>query len=177
MTTLDLAALKRVAEAATQGALDRFWSKVDKQDERGCLCWLGGKTKKGYGCFYFEGKLRLAHRWIFEQWHGHLKPKEMVCHSCDNPSCVNLTHLYRGNNSINMRDCHSKGRMHHQLHPDEILRGSKHGNAKLTEEDVRNIKNRANSGETQLQISLGYGIARTTVNRIVTGKGWKHVRP
>lgn len=45
---------------------ERFWSKVGKADGDGCWLWIGNKTTKGYGKFFFDKKTRQAHRVCWE---------------------------------------------------------------------------------------------------------------
>lgn len=69
----------------------RFWSKVNKGSS--CWTWIGGKTATGYGCFYLNGKLRLAHRVSWEAAYGKIPPRLTIDHLCRNPSCVRPDHL------------------------------------------------------------------------------------
>ena len=115
--------------------MDRFWSKVDKSGK--CWEWTGAKDKDGYGQVKIraisKNNLR-AHR-LSALWAGiisDLTDGHLICHSCDNPSCVNPDHLWRGSPADNAEDRDSKGRGHY---------GEKHPMAKLTEDDVRCIKN------------------------------------
>lgn len=89
--------------------IERFLRFVNKTDS--CWLWTSAKNHKGYGFFWFDGKPRGAHTvslWLFRG----LKPvsDQMVCHHCDNPSCVHPDHLYIGNNSKNMEDMWRRGR-------------------------------------------------------------------
>lgn len=74
--------------------MERFWSKVEKT--RGCWVWTGAKTRDGYGRFRVSGKEVIASRFVYEEEYGELEPGVKVGHTCENPSCVRLDHLYAG---------------------------------------------------------------------------------
>lgn len=85
-------------------------------DENGCHIFDGCKGPKGYGHVRRKnpttGKWRTypAHRWQWIEKHGDLPPDISVCHSCDNPPCINLEHLWIGTNKDNHNDKMAKGR-------------------------------------------------------------------
>lgn len=64
----------------------------------------------GYGRFSVNSKLYLAHRWIFEYYNRPLLAREMVCHTCDMPECINPRHLFAGSSQDNSLDCIAKNR-------------------------------------------------------------------
>lgn len=94
--------------------IDRFWSKVDRFGD--CWLWTGGKNSQGYGSVYLpmpnHGPRRVmqAHRVSFLIAHGPFDIRLMVCHACDNPSCVNPAHLFLGDARDNAMDMSRKGR-------------------------------------------------------------------
>lgn len=55
------------------------------------------------------------------------------------------------------------------------LRGSKQNNAKLTEDEVREIRRLSNEGMRQRDIMIKMGISRSLVCMIVHNKLWKHL--
>lgn len=87
---------------------DRFWEKVQKTDT--CWTWGGSRHYRGYG-FIRSGRTNvLAHRVAWELTNGSIPENMLVCHTCDNTSCVNPEHLFLGSQSDNMRDMTAKGR-------------------------------------------------------------------
>lgn len=87
----------------------RFWRRVDKSGD--CWLWTGGIAANGYGKLSREYKKLYAHRVAHELINGPIPDWMHVCHRCDNPKCVNPTHLFLGTRSDNMQDCLKKGRM------------------------------------------------------------------
>lgn len=74
-------------------------------DPNECINWHKAKLKAGYGLIKADGKLRMVHRFFFEQLtSSKLKRTDFVCHTCNNPSCFNPHHLYLGNGTTNAKD-------------------------------------------------------------------------
>ena len=84
-------------------------------DERGCLIWSGSKTVERYGRLVKKGKRYLASRLTYERFKGRVPDGLEVCHSCDNPPCVNPDHLFLGTTKDNARDRQAKGRGNHEI--------------------------------------------------------------
>ena len=94
-------------------AKQRLLSKLEKTDS----CWLciGRLNKNSYGVIIVNGKQWMAHRLSYAVFKGEIPDGMFVCHSCDNPSCVNPDHLWLGSATDNFRDSESKGRASWQL--------------------------------------------------------------
>lgn len=91
---------------------DRFLQKVFKTES--CWLWVGAVNSKGYGSFTFNGKRILAHRYSYILNKGEIPEGMFICHTCDNPACVNPEHLWIGSPLENMVDMFSKGRQGYQ---------------------------------------------------------------
>ena len=100
----------------TEKRKERFYSKVDKETSTtGCWLWKGSKLPKGYGTvgFAINGcyKIIYAHRFSkFLETNSWGRPNDVCMHICDNPSCVNPSHLLFGTQADNMKDKVSKNR-------------------------------------------------------------------
>lgn len=148
-------------------AIERFWSKVDKNGENGCWIWQGGCNTTGlpYGRFSPTHSLRVsAHRYAWELKHGPIPEGVILCHHCDNARCVNTDHLFPGDNLMNAQDRDRKGRG---------AKGEKHWKAKLTQSQVDEIRRRwADGGISQPQLAREFGVIDNTIYKIVHHKLW-----
>lgn len=150
-------------------AQKRFWNKVLKKSSSECWLWTGCTEKKGHGRFRDENnKLEMAHRYSYRLHKGHIPSGMCICHSCDNPSCVNPYHLWVGTKGDNNKDRASKGRNVNN-------RGSKHGQSRLTEEYVGRIRKGFLAGETQTDLAKKYGVSITAISKVCNRKTWKHI--
>lgn len=94
-----------------QKYIDKFWKKVDKGNKDECWRWAGGtKTPKGYGMLDVNYKKIYAHRVSYMIHFGEIPEGLLVCHKCDNPGCVNPSHLWLGTHTDNLKDASVKGR-------------------------------------------------------------------
>lgn len=146
----------------------RFWGTpeetllhyTERDEVSGCLVWIGGLNDQGYGaCTY-----GLAHRASYRTWVGPIPEGLYVLHHCDNPPCVEPTHLYAGTQADNMRDMDSRDRRRCLPRP-----GEANPAAKLTEAQVLAI--RADT-RPQRAIAKDYGITQAQVSRIVRREVW-----
>jgi hypothetical protein len=99
-----------------------------------------------------------------------------VCHKCDNPNCVNPSHLWLGTAKDNARDMWHKHRANITAAVAHVPRGEQHPHAKLTNEIVRAI--RATHAEGRISkraLARFYGVGHTTVNNVLSGASWQHV--
>lgn len=69
--------------------------------------------KSKYPFVYFSLKLKCvqANRAMWLAHHGEIPKGFFVCHSCDNPKCINIKHLWLGTPKENTRDAMAKGRL------------------------------------------------------------------
>lgn len=106
-----------------------------------------------------------GHRFIYEKFNGPIPPGLVVRHTCDNKMCINPLHLILGTFADNIRDCVERG-----LH----AMGTKNGNAKLTEEQVKSIL--ADRTSKQRQLAEIHKVDRSTISDIKRGSTWKHLQ-
>ncbi len=88
----------------------RFWRKAKRGNPDECWNWTASKCIKGYGFFGLGNVVIRAHRVAFIISTGTSPNPLHVLHRCDNPSCVNPSHLFTGTNTDNVRDSVKKGR-------------------------------------------------------------------
>ena len=78
--------------------------------ENGCWNWTGKQTDLGYGNITVDGRYTRAHRAMYFLLHPDADRNLVVMHKCDNPRCVNPSHLQLGTQQENILDMHAKGR-------------------------------------------------------------------
>jgi hypothetical protein len=144
----------------------RFWDKVRIGD--GCWEWTAHAHISGYGIFRVGRKLEKASRFSWSLANGPIPRGMLVLHRCDNPSCVRPGHLFLGTHQDNADDKMAKGRH-------VVVRGEKHHEAKLSSNDVLEIRRRHGLGETQTKLGREFGVTQAMVSEIVLRKSWRHL--
>lgn len=144
----------------------RFWAKVDKRGPDECWEWTGARKPAGYGHMRCDDPGGYAHRVSYEISRGH-KPCGVVMHSCDNPPCVNPSHLADGSHSDNTRDAIAKGR--------DGSVGIRNRNSVLNDDAVRRIRAARESGVPLHAIAKQEGISNAVASYVAQRKAWRHV--
>lgn len=148
---------------------DRFWSKVDKSPGHGpdgeCWLWTANKLPYGYGTFHDKGKVRKAHIVSYEMNVGPVPCGTNVLHRCDMPNCVRHDHLFLGSHQDNMDDMVAKGR-------GDAPKGEAHHDAKLTEDQVRAIRN---DPRPNTVIAKELGVTKGAIWLIKARRNWRHI--
>lgn len=80
-----------------------FWERVEKTES----CWLYRSQGRGYIRIDGHDYTATSISWMI---HTGYYPKLLLCHTCDNPRCVNPDHLFEGTHKDNSQDMLAKGR-------------------------------------------------------------------
>ena len=135
--------------------IKRFWKYVDKRGSDECWEWTGGLKENRYGHFSLKGKTYRAHRvsWAIAHRTWPIPKGRYICHTCDNPTCVNPNHLYLGTPASNMQD-----------------------RSPLSPEDVREIRYlRKFEAYSYEQLSYKFNVIKRTIRNICKYKSWSNV--
>lgn len=139
--------------------IDRFHAKYTALSDKACWLWTSA-TVQGYGVITVRpGQQEYAHRLAWRLHHDRdIPPGKLVCHSCGNRLCVNPAHLFLGD------------------HKDRVYTGSRKGRAKVTPEQVVEIREKFATGEwTCNDLAEKYRLSAATIRLIVKGKIWQDV--
>jgi|SRR6185503_9585571 len=137
-------------------------------------CWefTGQIDNKGYGrrTFTIEGKKskRPVHQIAYRLWKGDIIKDFYVCHTCDNRKCFNPDHLWVGTTKENLQDMRVKGRSNER-------KGENHPKAKLTKNDVLDIRKDYENGISMASMARKYSVSTVAIDYICKRKNWKHI--
>lgn len=143
-----------------QHVRDRFWEKVDRGSEDECWEWQSCTHRRGYGHFWYSGRPRKAHRISYRMHKGAIPPGKQINHHCDNPSCVNPSHLYAGSAQENAQDAVRRERL----------------DTALSHDDVREIRRRyAEEDVYQYELAEEFDVDQGTISRVVNRRTHDYV--
>ena len=140
---------------------DRFIEQALTMETDDCILWPYATLNHGHACVGRDYQTTVVTRIICERAYGPPpSAKHEAAHECKNPPCINKRHLRWDTHQANMID---------RIRDGTSMRGR---NTPLTEVQVRDIRNRAASGELQKEIAARYGVIQQTVSSIIRGKNW-----
>lgn len=149
------------------GEPERFFEEVVLAYEGDdCLTWPYAKSSKGYAHMRHEGETRLVSRLVCERVHGPAPTSDHeAAHSCGrgDQACVTKGHLSWKTPVGNWADRHDHGTDN---------RGVTNGRAKLTPENVREIRKLLADDMPTADVARRFAVDYGTIKQIVTGKAW-----
>lgn len=151
---------------------ERFEEKYIPEPNTGCWLWTAAQDSDGYGRMITGSRTdqtrvsRTAHTLSFELYRHEIPSGLQILHKCDVRSCVNPDHMELGTWTENMKDKIKKGRQ---------AMGGKTGSAKLTEEQVLEIKSLRKHGWGLKKIADRFEITLGHVFLISKNRTWKHL--
>jgi len=132
-----------------------------------CVLFSGKQQPNGYGRVSVHGHYVRSHVFACEVAHGPCPDGKEAGHSCGNRMCINPRHLRWVTRSENEADKVVHGRSN---------RGERSGAAKVTQEDVTEIRRAYKAGGcTQQSLAESLGVSLMTVNDIIRRRTWKHL--
>lgn len=145
--------------------LYRFYTSATVGSRWQCWPWTGDKWKSGYGCMDINGTAYRASRIAYFLDRGEQPGDLLVCHTCDNPICVNPHHLWLGTISDNSRDMVAKGR---------FVKKAKNpnGGSRLTPDQVRAIRS---SSAHKTELMKEFNLSEKSIMNIWKRRTWASI--
>jgi hypothetical protein len=143
---------------------ERVWSKAEKTTD--CWNWQGRITKYGYGQLSAGNVEVLAHRAAYFLANPEMDKSLCVMHSCDNPKCINPSHLSLGTHAENMADMKKKGRRK------SVNTKERNGRSKLSMSAASSIRFMRDSGSHLKQIAEKFNVSISTIARVCNKENW-----
>lgn len=141
----------------------RFHDNYIPEPNSGCWLWTGSINNEGYGQISINMHHMRSNRLAYEVCVGPIPDDMIICHRCDNPSCVNPEHLYAGTHQDNANDKAQRGRG---------IQGETHHQSKLKESDVKFIRS---SKEHSRALAAKFCVSPVTIRAIRSRKTWSHL--
>jgi len=162
----------------------KYRDKIEKKlismsfRENECLIWKG-QVRKNFPhgicsitiCKNVWKKLQ-AHRVAYMVWKGHIPENTFVLHKCDNPRCIEPSHLHLGSQKDNMREMRERNRAKDETRG---RKGERHPKCKLSNEQIKEIRILRKQGVYGTQLSKIYGVSNPMIYYICNMKNWKHI--
>ena len=147
---------------------ERFEQSYMPEPNTGCWIWIATLQRQGYGVLSINCKTIRAHRLSYELHKGPIPLGLLACHSCDNRWCVNPDHIFLGTAKDNTTDMIKKNRN---------IKGQAHSWAKLTEQDIIDIRAMFNKNPdtNKTSVSKLYNVSCPHIHDIVKRRCWKHL--
>ena len=156
----------------TRDTLKRFWYNVDKLTKNECWNWLASKKDRGYGRFVIGAVQEAAHRVSWVIHYGQIPNDLCICHRCDNPSCVNPSHLFLGTHADNMLDMKLKDRAIGHI-------GEDNNKSTLLETEIIELRKiydfYVNKYGLTKKLSHVYNVPYGTMQKVVRRYTWNHI--
>lgn len=151
---------KRHGESVSEAVrVTEFWENVSRGAAEECWPWTGYQ-EKGYGSFFWRGRMVGAHELALTFTTGERRPWGFdTCHKCNNPICCNPSHLRFDTRSSNVADMISSGR----ARP-----------GRFTDQQIEVMRTRYANGAKQTVIASEYGITNGLVSQIVRGLRYRN---
>lgn len=160
---------------------ENFWARVLQKGHADCWEWQGSTSSSGYGNLSWHGVRVQAHRVAYFLTYGGIgletkfrhagrakTYKRFVLHACDNRLCCNPKHLFLGSMRTNQLDAYAKGRKRQPK--------SGHTNAKLTPDQVLEIRRRYDAGEaTQSTLGKEFGVSQRVISLVIRRESYKDI--
>lgn len=144
----------------------RFLGFIGRPAANGCMPWLGGIGRRGYGRFWHGSgcsiaKTKTASRLAWTIFKGEVIPSSLLaCHHCDNPPCVNVEHIFIGTDADNVNDKVSKGRQPTILTPALV-------------HEIRKLRRQGMGPDA---ISKTIGVTADSAYNVFSGRRWSHLK-
>jgi hypothetical protein len=151
----------------TEDNKKKFWSKVNKTET--CWLWIGCVTVKGYGQVRRKSITYYTHQYSWFLAGNTIPEGHLIRHKCRNRHCCNPDHLETGTHQENSDDMKRDGTTSANK---TIRKGQAHPMAKLTEQDILNIRT---SDIGTMKLAEQYDLNYSHIWKIRTNKVWKHI--